>query len=66
MKFSINEIVKDNCNNKGVITKIEGNTDTVYVLWADGSCGVAKSIDLYKTGKRMDIAYFLLILGRSC
>ena len=64
MKFNIKEIVKDKLNNKGVITRVDGKY--IYVLWEDGSCGINKETDLYKTGKCMDIVYFLSILKKSC
>ena len=63
MSFNVNEVVMNKYGNKGVITRVDG--EGIYILWADGSCGVSNYIDLYKTGKRMNIVYFLSILGRK-
>lgn len=63
MVFSVNEVVKSKRGDNGVITRIDGQG--IYVLWEDGSCGIVEDIEIYKTGKRMDIVYFLSILGRK-
>lgn len=64
MTFNVSEIVVNKWGNSGVITRVDGQG--IYVLWEDGSCGVNKDIDLYKTGRhRRDIVYFLSMISKE-